>query len=92
MCSADQVPTQIEKIMDSSMRTQKSLCLPGRLELPECRTTHTAFPHPSRFMGLLSPIILILLCTVDRLRHQFTVSDAIAAQFICHDLPGFAAT
>jgi len=42
-------------------------------------------------MGLLSPIILILLGTVDRLRDELTVSNTIASQFIGHDLPGFTA-
>ena len=41
-------------------------------------------------MGLLSPIILILFGTVDRLRDQLSMGDTIASQFIGHDLPGFA--
>ncbi len=68
------------------MNSHKSLRLPGRLESP-----HTPLPHPSRLMGLLSPIILILLSAVNSLRYQLPVSDSIAPQFISHDLPGFAA-
>jgi hypothetical protein len=42
-------------------------------------------------VGLLCPIILILLRTVDRVRNQFPVSDTVTSQFIGHDFPGFAA-
>ena len=42
-------------------------------------------------MRVLSPIILILLGTVERLRDELTVSNTIASQFIGHDLPGLAA-
>jgi hypothetical protein len=56
------------------MSSQKPLCLLDRFELP-----HPPLPDPSRLMGLLSPIILILLGTVDRLRNQFTMCNAIAA-------------
>ena len=86
MLSPDQVPTQVEQITDSSMSTQESLSLPYRFEL-----AHPSLSHPGRLMRLLCPIILILLSTVDRLRNQLPMGDSIAAQFICHDLPGFAA-
>ena len=68
------------------MCTQESLCLPGRLELP-----HPSLPYSGRLMGLLCPIILILLHTVDRVRNQFPVSDTVTSQFISHDFPGLAA-
>jgi hypothetical protein len=67
------------------MRGHKSPSLLGRLEPP-----HTPFPHPGRLMGLLCPVILILFSTVDRLGYQFTMSNTITPQFICHDLSGFA--
>lgn len=46
---------------------------------------------PGYLMRLLCPIILMLLCNVDRLGYQFPVSDAIPLQFVCHDLPGLSA-
>jgi len=54
------------------------------------------FPHPplsyaGRLMGLLCPIILILLSAMDRLRNQFLMSNAIAAQFFGYDLPRLVA-
>jgi hypothetical protein len=42
-------------------------------------------------MRLLSAIILILPSAVDHLWDQFALSNAIAAQLIGHNLPGFAA-
>jgi len=42
-------------------------------------------------MRLFSPIILILRSTVNRLGDELTVSNSIAAQFIGHNLPWFAA-
>ena len=86
MFSPNQVPAQIEKITDSSMYTQEPLSLPGRFEL-----THPTLSHPGRLVGLLSPIILILLSTVDCLGDQLTVSNTITAQLIRHDLPRLAA-
>ena len=56
MLSPDQVPSQIKQVMHRSMRSHESLRLSGRLEL-----AHPPLSHPGRFMGLLSPIILILL-------------------------------
>ena len=41
-------------------------------------------------MRLLSAVVLILFGTVDRLRHQLSVSHPIAAQLVRHDLPGLA--
>jgi hypothetical protein len=59
------------------MGTENSLGLPARLEAP-----HPPFSHPGRLMGLLCPVILIMLSTVDRVRNQFPMSDAIAAQLV----------
>jgi hypothetical protein len=86
MLSSDQMHSQVEQITDGSMSTQKSLRLLQRLEPP-----HPSLPHPGRLMGLLGPVILILLGTVDRLRKQFPVSDSIAPQLISHDLPRLTA-
>jgi hypothetical protein len=41
---------------------------------------------------LLCPIILILFSAVDRVWHNLSLSDWIAAEFIRHDLPGLSAT
>ena len=79
------MPAKIEQILNSSMSCHKSLSLPDRLE-----SSHPSLPHPGRLMRLLSPIILILLSTVDRLRNQLPMSHAIAAQLVRHDLPGLA--
>ena len=67
------------------MGSNESLRLPHRLESP-----HPSLSYPGRLMRLLSPIILILLRAVDRLRHQFPVGDTIAAQLVRDDLPGLA--
>jgi hypothetical protein len=68
------------------MCTQKSLSLSDRLELP-----HPSLPDSGRFMRLLSPIVFILLSTVDRLGDQLSMSYAITAQLVSHDLSRFTA-
>jgi len=68
------------------MRGDEPLRLTDRFEPP-----HPPLPNPGRLMRLLGTIILILFGTVDRLRDQFPVSNTIAAQLICNDLPGVAA-
>jgi hypothetical protein len=64
------------------MRSNESLSLPDRFELP-----HSSLSLPGRFMRLLCPIVLILLSTVDRFRYEFTMCDTITTQFVRHDLP-----
>ena len=86
MPGTDFMPTQVKQIGHSGMGTEKSLSLPYGFERP-----HPSLSHPGRFMGLLCPIILILLSTVDRFRNQLPMSNTIAAQFVSHDLPGFTA-
>ena len=86
MPDLDQMPTQIEKVVDSGMGRHKSLRLLHRLEPP-----HTPLSHPRRFVRLLSPVILILLSTVDRSRNQLPMSNTVTSQFVGHDLPGFTA-
>jgi hypothetical protein len=78
------VPTKIEQILDSSMGSNKSLRLSLRLE-----SSHPPLSHPSSFMRLFDPIILILLGAVDRLRHDLPMGDWITSQLISDDLPGF---
>ena len=80
------MPPQVEQIADGSMGGDECLGLPYRLESP-----HPSLSHPGRLMGLLSPIILILLSTVDCLGDQFTMCYAITAQFIGNDLPRLTA-
>ena len=75
------MPAQIECIANRCMCTQKPLGLTDRLDFP-----HPSLSYPGRFMGLLCPIILILLSTVDRLGHQLTMSDAITAQLVGGEL------
>ncbi len=72
MLSTDQMPPQIEKIMDSSMGCYKSLRLPHRLEPP-----HPSLPYPRRLVRLLCPIILILFSAMNHIRHQRPVGNAI---------------
>jgi hypothetical protein len=68
MLSTDQMPPQIEKIIDSSMSCYKSLRLPHRLEPP-----HPSLPYPRRLipdkagqaLRLLCPIILILFSAMN---------------------------
>jgi len=86
MLSPNQVPPQIEQVIDGSMGSYESQRLPHRLETP-----HSALSNPRRLMGLLCSIILILPDTVDRLRNKLPVSNPIATQFVRHDLPGLAA-
>jgi len=68
------------------MRSYESLSLNLRFEL-----SHPSLPDPGSFMGLLSPVILILLGTVDRLGYQLSLGNSIAAQLIRNDLSGLAA-
>ena len=86
MLSANQVPIRIEYIANRNMGTQESLWLPDRFEL-----SNISVPSPSSFMRLLSPLILILPRTVDRLWCQVPMRDTITAQLVCHDLPGLTA-
>ena len=79
------MPTQIEEITDSGMSTQESLSLLYQFEF-----SHPSLPFSGSLMGLLCPIILILLCTVYRLRYQFTMGNTITAQCIRHDLSGLS--
>jgi hypothetical protein len=67
------------------MCTQESLSLLHRFE-----SSHPTLSHPGRFMGLLCPIIRILRSIVDYVRNQVSMSNAITAQLICDNLPGFA--
>jgi len=80
---SDLVPTKIEEILDSSMGSHESLSLDNRLEL-----SHPSLPHPGRLMRLLCPIIGVLICHVHRLRDDLSMCDRIAAQLVCHNLPG----
>ena len=72
--SADQVPPEIEQILNRGMGGDKSLRLLHRLESP-----HPSLPDPGHLMRLLGPIILILLSTVNRFRHHFPMCYRIAA-------------
>lgn len=69
------------------MGRDEPLGLLHRLEAP-----HSSRSHPGRLMRLFSPIILILLSTVDRLRHKFTMCNITIPQFVCRDLPELTAT
>lgn len=68
------------------MSTQESLGLSERFEL-----THPSLPHSGRLVRLFSPIVIILLSTVDRIGHDLTLSYRIASQLIRHDLPWLSA-
>jgi hypothetical protein len=80
MLSTDQMPPQIEKVMDSSMGCHISLRLPHRLESPGCRTTHPSFSYPLRLVRLLCPFILILFSAVNGIRDQFPVGNAMTTE------------
>ena len=67
------------------MSAEKPLSLPYRLE-----PAHPSLSHPSRFMRLLGPVILILLGAVDRLGYQLTMRYSITTQLVSDDLSGFA--
>ena len=54
--SSDQMPSQIEQVIDSCTGTQETLRLPNRLEL-----SHALLLGPRRLMKWLGPIILVLL-------------------------------
>lgn len=74
MLCSDQVPTEIEQILNRSMSTDKSLGLPHRLESP-----HPSLSDAGRFMRLLGPIILMLFGTVDHVRDQFAMGNTVTA-------------
>jgi hypothetical protein len=65
MLSIDLVPTQAKQIGHSVMGTQKPLSLSDRLE-----PSHHPLSHPGRLMRLLCPIVGILRCIVDYVRHS----------------------
>ena len=85
MLCANQMPSQIEQVANGGMSTKEPLSLLDRFEPP-----HTPLSHPGRLMGLLSSIILILFSTMNHIWHQLPMSNAIATQFVRHDLPGLA--
>ena len=94
MLCANQIPSQIEQVANGGMSTKEPLSLLDRFESP-----HTPLSHPGRLipdkagqaLGLLSSIILILFSTMNHIWHQLPMSNAIATQFVRHDLPGLAA-
>jgi hypothetical protein len=69
------------------MSAEKSLSLPDRLEF-----LHSSLPHPGWLVGLLNTIVRILGSVVDFLGDHFPAGNAIATQFVGHDLPRFATT
>jgi hypothetical protein len=82
--SADQMPAKTEQILNGGMRGNESLSLFYRTEF-----SHPSFPHPGHLMRLLSPIILVLLGSVDGLWNQFPVGNTITAQLVSYDHPRF---
>jgi len=80
------MPSQIEQITNGSMGTQESLGLSDRFE-----PSHPSLTNPRRLMRLLCPVVGILISHVNGFRHQLPVSYSITAQFVSHDLSGFAA-
>ena len=74
MFSTDHVPTQVEKILYSSMSGHESLSLPNRFESP-----HPSLPYPGRLMRLFRPIALILLSAMDRAWYQLSMDYPVAA-------------
>ena len=65
------------------MYTQETLRLLDRLEL-----SHPSLSHPGCLMGLLCPVVGILGIIMDNIRHQLSMRNAIAPQFVSHDLSG----
>jgi hypothetical protein len=81
----NQVPPQVEQVVDGRIDTQ------GALGLPHCfESTHAPLSHPRRLMGKLCSIVGIPGCVVNRIRDQLSMCDPIAAQPVRHDLPGLA--
>ena len=80
------MPSQIEEVLDSSMSTQKSLSLLGRLKFP-----HPSLPDPGCLMRLLCPIVGVPISDMDCFRDYLTMGDWITSQLIRHDLPGLSA-
>ncbi len=63
------------------MSSHQPLSLLHRFESP-----NPLLPNLGRFMTLLSPIVLVLLSTVDRLCYPFSVRNSIAPKLVRHDL------
>ena len=42
-------------------------------------------------MRLLCPIVRVLGCVVNSVRHELSMGNTVTSQFICHDLPGLTA-
>jgi hypothetical protein len=82
-----QMLAKIEKIVDSSVRVQKSLCLMRRLESP-----HTSLPNPGWVMGTLGSIIGVLGGVMGRIRDEFSVSDTVTPQLVGDDSSGLTDT
>lgn len=68
MFSTDQVSAKIKQVGHNSMRSNESLGLPQRLEIP-----HTSLPYSGQLMRLLSAIVLILRGAVDRVSGELQV-------------------
>jgi len=71
------VSAKIEQIVNSRMRTQKTLGLTRRF-----KAAHAALSYPGWFMWLLGSIIRILWRVVDSFRDKFPTSDTVASQLI----------
>ena len=81
------MPAQIEQIVDSSVGSQKSLCLIGGLKPP-----HAVLPDSRWLMREFRPIVGVLGGVVDRIRDKLSMSDTVAPQLVCDDSSRFFAT
>jgi hypothetical protein len=62
--SPDQMPTEIEEIVDSSMITQRSLSLARRP-----KSSHPSLSHFGVLMRLLNSIVRVLSRVMNGIRH-----------------------
>ena len=83
MPDAYKMSSKVEKIVDRRMDSQKSLRLCCRFESP-----HPSLSDSCRLMRQLRPVIGMLCCVMESVQNKLTMRDAIASQFIGHNLPG----
>ena len=77
MACAHQVPLAAEMVRHLPIRGQKSLRMLHRLEPP-----HSAFPFPSRLMGVFRTIIQSSASSVVDLWNELTMCGGVAREFV----------
>ena len=87
MFGGNQMPPQIEQIVNGRVGAQKPLRLMSGLESP-----HAALSDPRWLVRELGSIVGVLGGVVDCIRDKFTMSNTVTPQLVGDDTPRFITT